>query len=142
MTTEDKDKAEVLNAFFTSVFKSQTNYPRILYPLTWKLRMGSRVNPVIHVETARDLLLHLDCHKFIGPNGIHGAEGAGGGGCQAIFHHQYFWSTGKVPEDWRLASVTPVYKKGSKEDPGSCGLISLTGVPGKVIEQIILREIT
>ena len=27
MTTEDKEKAEVLNAVFTPVFKSQTSYP-------------------------------------------------------------------------------------------------------------------
>ena len=28
VTTEDKDKAEVPNAFFTSVFKGQTSYPQ------------------------------------------------------------------------------------------------------------------
>ena len=27
--------------------------------------------------------------------------------------------TGEVPEDWRLASVTPIYKKGCREDPGN-----------------------
>ena len=29
MTTEDKETAEVLNAFFTSVFKSLTSYPQV-----------------------------------------------------------------------------------------------------------------
>jgi len=28
MTTENKEKAEILNAFFTSVFKSQASYPQ------------------------------------------------------------------------------------------------------------------
>ena len=29
VTTENKEKADVLNAFFTSVFKNQTSYPHV-----------------------------------------------------------------------------------------------------------------
>jgi len=57
-----------------------------------------------------------------------------------IYH--YFWPTREVPEDWRLANMILIYKKGRKEDPGNNRPISLTSVPGKVMKQIILRQIT
>ena len=38
--------------------------------------------------------------------------------------------------------MTPIYKRGHKEDPGNHRSISLTLVSGKVTELIILREIT
>lgn len=56
--------------------------------------------------------------------------------------YQRSWLSGEVPEDWRLADVTPIYKKGCKGDPGNWRPVSLTSAPGKVMEQIILGEIT
>ena len=55
---------------------------------------------------------------------------------------QCSWSTREVPEDWRLANMTPIYKNSRKEDPGNCRPFSLMLVSGKFMEQIILREIT
>ena len=47
-----------------------------------------------------------------------------------------------MPEDWRKANVTPVFKKGKREDPGNYRPVSLTSVPGKVMEQLILGAIS
>jgi len=46
-----------------------------------------------------------------------------------------------VPEDWRKANVTPSFKKDKKEDPGSYRPVSLTSIPRKVMEQLILEVI-
>ncbi|GAB0183856.1 mitochondrial enolase superfamily member 1 [Grus japonensis] len=51
------------------------------------------------------------------------------------------WRSGEVSEDWRKANVTPVFKKGKKEDPGNYRPVSLTSIPGKVMEQLILGVI-
>ncbi|PKU49695.1 rna-directed dna polymerase from mobile element jockey-like [Limosa lapponica baueri] len=56
--------------------------------------------------------------------------------------YQHSWSTGKVPDDWRVANVTSIYKKGRKEDPGNYRPVCLTSVPGKIMERIILSELS
>ncbi|XP_064357031.1 paired box protein Pax-5-like [Dromaius novaehollandiae] len=46
---------------------------------------------------------------------------------------------GEMPEDWKKANVTPVFKKGKKEN---YMLVSLTSIPGEVMEQLILEAIS
>ena len=50
------------------------------------------------------------------------------------------WLSGEIPDDWRKGHVTSIYKKGSKEDRGNYRPLSLTSVPGKIMEQIILDD--
>jgi len=43
-----------------------------------------------------------------------------------------------VPEDWRIANDTLVFKMAKKENLGNYKPVSLTSIPGKVTEQLIL----
>jgi len=55
LTIEDKKKSEVLNAFFMSVFKSQTSYPQGALPHDLEVSDGEQNKfPMIKMETVRD----------------------------------------------------------------------------------------
>jgi hypothetical protein len=49
---------------------------------------------------------------------------------------------GAVPEDWKIANVVPIYKKGSKSSPGNYRPISLTSMACKILESIIRDAVT
>jgi len=51
---------------------------------------------------------------------------------------QWSWESGEVPVDWKLANVVPIFTKGKKEGHGNYRPISLTSVPGKITEKVIL----
>ena len=59
---------------------------------------------------------------------------------QIIF--QRSMETGEVPQDWRDAHVSPIFKKGAKGDPGNYRPVSLTSIVCKLLESIIRDKIT
>jgi len=65
------------------------------------------------------VLLEVEEDKSIGPDGIYPRvlrELAEELAKPLSIIYQQSWLTGEVPDDWRIASVTPIYKQGQKED--------------------------
>ncbi|KAK4810164.1 hypothetical protein QYF61_010476 [Mycteria americana] len=71
------------------------------------------------METVRDQLCQLNGHKSMGPGGIHPRvlkEIADVMIGPLSIIYQRSWESGEVPADWKLANVSPIYKKGMRED--------------------------
>ncbi|KAK4807096.1 hypothetical protein QYF61_018437 [Mycteria americana] len=138
LTNRDEDKAETFNAFLASVFNTSYGPWDLQSPLLEDRDWGSD-KLAVDLELVRDLLLQLNAHKSMGPDGIHPRvlkELA-----DVIARPLASWESREVPVDWKLANVIPIFKKGKKEDPGNHRPVSHTSVPGKIMEKIILGVI-
>ncbi|CAM5119753.1 unnamed protein product [Natator depressus] len=140
LVTEDVEKANVLNAFFASVFTNKVSFQTTaLGSTTW----GGGDQPSVEKEVVQDYLEKLDEHKSMGPDVLHPrvlkelAE-VTVEPLAIIFENS--WRSGEVPDDWKKANV-PIFKKGKKEDPGNYRPVSLTSVPGKIMEQVLKESI-
>ena len=95
-------------------------------------------------EGVKKLLLSLDPNKACGPDGISPrllkivAEEVTPA-LTLLFRNSY--QTGTLPLDWKLAHITPVFKKGEQYKAENYHPISLTCIACKMMEHIIASHI-
>ena len=134
----DKDKANVLNKTFYSVFTQEVfhSIPNInVSPIT----SIAPINVNINNEGISKLLNNLNSNKASGPDQLpirllKLASEELTPVLREIF--QQSLNTGELPSDWRHALVTPVHKKDDRHNPSNHRPISLTCVLCKVLEHI------
>uniref|UniRef100_A0A670IXP3 Reverse transcriptase domain-containing protein n=1 Tax=Podarcis muralis TaxID=64176 RepID=A0A670IXP3_PODMU len=142
MQTGDTERAELLNAFFASVFSDKENNAR---PEEFGANdSAEETQPRITKEIVQEYLASLDVFKSPGPDELHPRvlkelADVISEPLAVIFENS--WRTGEVPADWRRANVVPIFKKGKREDPNNYRPVSLTSIPGKILEQIIKQTV-
>jgi hypothetical protein len=135
--TEDKyEISNILNDFFQSQFctKQQLSPNKMLR--NW--------SSDITANGVCKLIGDLKHGKAPGPDGINAsmlqlhpeltAE------CLSIIYNKSF-SLGQVPARWKEANVVPLHKTGDRKFPGNYRPVSLTSIPCKIMEHIILHKL-
>ena len=136
------DKAKIFNDFFSRQCTTIINNS-VLPALTFFTH--KRINNItIEIGKIISLIRHINPHKAAGPDGISGqmlllCDDSVILPLQIIFSN--ILSTSIYPDEWKLANVTPIFKKGDKQLIKNYRPISLLPICGKILEKLIFTQL-
>ena len=137
--TDNNDIAEKLNDFFSSVFTKE-DLSKLPTPLLAYTGSSPLSNIQIPPHKVKDKLDNLRISAAPGPDKLfprllRELSNVIMLPLSMIFSASF--QEGLVPQDWKLANITPIFKRGSKGDAGNYRPVSLTSVICKVMESIL-----
>ena len=142
IVTEGIKKATILNELFTSVFTKENTSEMPLF--NSRCEGVSIDNFEITAEMVEKYLKRLNASKSQGPDNLHPKllletleeikEPL-----TEIFKKSL--QEGAVPNDWKLANIVPLHKKGSKSSLENYRPITLTSVVSKIMEKLVRDKI-
>jgi len=138
LTNRDEEKAGPFNAFFASDFNRNDRLWAAWSSESEEHMYGNRDFLFADTEIVKDQVYQLNVHKPIGPDGVHlrvlkEPVDVMSGALSVIY--QRSWESGEVPTDWKLASITPIYKKVMRKDSENYRPVSITPLLGKRTRQ-------
>ena len=125
---------------FASVYTSQSPanpHPHHVFP-------GSIAPLVITRNQVLSLLLELDPHSSMGPDGLHPhllQQCADAVATPLYLIYNRSLEEGEVPSLWKTSRVIPIFKKGPRYDPLNYRPISLTSICSKMMERAVASHI-
>ena len=143
LTVNEKEQAEVLADQFSSVMVKE---PDDEIPTIPDKVLQTPILSSIHITEDMVLkkLRNLDPSKSPGPDDIHPRvlkETATEIAPALTILYNNILTSHEIPQDWRSAIITAIFKKGVKSEPGNYRPVSLTCILCKILESIVYDAI-